>query len=364
MSKRGENIRKRKDGRWEARLLTNTGKYKSFYAYSYSEVKEKLRTSQEIQQKPKEIKPFNISFEELSKEWLSEKEIKDKQSTVAIYKGIINRHLMPYFKNINVSKIEKEQINQFVKFKNNQNSLSAKTLHDVTAVLLQILKYAQKQGYIAPLLYDITLPKAVKKELQILTPQEQAILVNSIKHNVSYENIGILLSLYTGLRLGEICALQWNDIDLKNGIVSITKTMQRISVQGEEQKTKVIVDTPKSQQSLRKIPLPDFLIFELKRLYVSCMPEAYILTGSMNKYIEPRAYQYKFKRILKDTGIRDINYHALRHTFATRAVEQYIDPKTVSELLGHSTVKFTLDKYVHPSITLKKESIEKLAVCY
>ncbi len=364
MPKRGENIRKRKDGRWEARILVDKGQYKSIYAQSYSELKIKIKQNNCTLPKTDNTDLFIITFEQLCDEWLNEKSIKDKQSTISIYRGIINKHLLPYFKSKNLIEIKTTDINQFIKSKSTETELRPKTIQDITAVLIQILKYAERQNYINPISYDITRPKIVKKELEILTLQEQTILTSKIKKNIQCENIGILLSLFTGLRLGEICALQWQDIDFKSGIISITKTMQRISTQDKEQKTRIIIDTPKSQKSQRKIPIPDFLYFELKRLSLNCSNEAYILTGSKEKYIEPRAYQYKFKKFLKETEIRDINYHALRHTFATRAIEQSIDVKTLSELLGHSTVNFTLERYVHPSITLKKQSIEKLAVCY
>lgn len=358
MSKRGENIHKRKDGRWEARILTETGKYKSVYASSYHLVKEKAKQPQICKAENMSIK--NISFEQMCKIWLKECELKNKQSTIARYNGIINKHLVPYFNN----KIDRNTINSFVKYKTFQCKLSAKTVQDITAVLIQILKYAERESIIEPINYDIIRPKIVKKELEVLTPSEQEVLINKIKQNINQDNIGILLSLYAGLRIGEICALQWKDIDLKNGIISITKTMQRISVSNQEHKTQIIIDTPKSQKSVRTIPVPDFLLPELKRLSFCCSSNAFVLTGSEKRFIEPRSYQYKFKKILESSKIRNINFHALRHTFATRAVEQNIDIKTLSEILGHSTVGFTLDRYVHPSFELKKQSIEKLVACY
>lgn len=221
--------------------------------------------------------------------------------------------------------------------------------------------------YIQNFNYSISRPTVHKKELEILTEDEQKRLVNAIKSEITYENIGILLSLYSGLRIGEICALQWQDINLQAGTISVTKSMQRISVADTATtgiKTAVIVDTPKSQKSIRTIPIPNFLQSELKKLSKNCSPASYVLTGSENSYTEPRAYQYKFKKYLKQAGIRDINFHALRHTFATRAIEQNIDVKALSEILGHATVNFTLERYVHISFNFKKQNIEKLTVCY
>ncbi len=362
MAKRGENIRKRKDGRWEARILTDTGKTKSIYAQSYSQLKEKIRKPQTEPENQRE----NILFKELSNKWLKESEIKNKQSTCAIYRGIIQRHILPYFGHMKANTIERNHINSFIAQKAFQGKLEVKTIHDITRVLMQIIKYGENLGYIHNFIYDITTPKLNRKELTVLTPTEQEKLVNLIKQDINCENIGILLSLYAGLRLGEICALQWGDIDLNLGIISVTKTMQRISATDKtvDTKTVIIIDTPKSQKSIRKIPIPYFLLTELKKLSKGCTDESYVLTSSKSRYTEPRTYQYKFKKYLKQSGIQDTNFHALRHTFATRAVEQNVDIKTLSEILGHSTVNFTLDRYVHPSFELKKQNMEKLVVCY
>ncbi len=362
MPKRGENIRKRKDGRWEARILTDTGKYKSIYANSYYEVKEKAKNTERNIKSPKLEQ--KLTFAQVCSEWIKENELKNKKSTTAMYTQLCNKHIIPYFGHLKPNDIDRNQINTFIKSKIFQKKLESKTIYDIVTVLLQIIKYAESQNYIYAFNYDVSMPSVHKKELEVLTKLEQQRFVTMIKHNITNENIGMLLSLYAGLRLGEICALQWQDIDLKEGIISITKTMQRIAVENKSTKTEIIIDTPKSQKSIRKIPVPDFLLYELKRLSQGCFDDSYLLTSSPSKFIEPRAYQYKFKKYLETANIRNINFHALRHTFATRAVEQGMDIKSLSEILGHSTVNFTLDRYVHPSISLKKQNIEKLAVCY
>ncbi len=364
MPKRGENIRKRKDGRWEARIPSENGKYKSIYANSYYAVKDKLKQHEESKQKTG--KHSILTFEQICQQWLHENEIKNKQSTIARYRNLCKNHIIPYFKHIKPNSIERNHVNDFIRYETYERKLEPKTTYDILTVLIQIIRFAESQGYIQGFQYDIAMPAVPKKELEILTETEQEKLVNLIKPKVTNENIGILLSLYAGLRLGEICALQWKDIDINAGIISVTKTMQRISATDEtsETKTVVIIDTPKSQKSIRKIPIPNFLLPELQTLSKGCCGNDYLLASNKYAYTEPRAYQNKFKKYLKQAGIRDINFHSLRHTFATRAVEQNMDIKTLSEILGHSTVNFTLDRYVHPSFNLKKQSIEKLAACY
>lgn len=369
MSKRGENIRKRKDGRWEARYTAENGKQKSIYAESYIAVKEKLKnpiTQKEPKQKATQAYTNQkISFRELCENWIKTSEIKNKQSTTARYKAIIKKHILPYFEKINTDQIKQSDINTFISRKTYQENLQTATISTILAVLKQILKYGQKQEYITPLHFEISIPSTRKKQLEILTETEQKALVEYIKEDITHENIGILLSLYAGLRIGEICALQWQDINLSTATISVTKTIQRVSEQNKitGKKTTVITDAPKSQKSIRKIPLPEFLRTELEKLSQNRKPSDYILTANQS-YTEPRTYQYKFKKYLTQAEIRNINFHALRHTFATRAVEQNIDVKTLSEILGHSTVNFTLDRYVHPSFNLKRQNIEKLAVCY
>ena len=368
MPKRGENIRKRKDGRWEGRILVEQAgkqKYKSVYANSYYEVKTKVKNF-ETTIPPKEKTAQNIDFESVCVQWLKENEIKNKQSTCARYKYIIEKYIFQNIKSVNITELKKEDINTLTRNLMYQNELSPKTVQDILNVLFQIIRFAENQNYIDGFNFSVTKPKLQKNDLQVLTPDEQEKLVIYLKANKNYESMGILLSLFLGLRLGEICALKWSDIDIQRKTISINKTMQRIinKDKNENGKTKIVIDTPKSQKSIRKIPIPEFLVSDLIDLSLNCSMNAYFLTGSINKFTEPRLFQYKFKKYVKESGINDINFHALRHTFATRAVEQNFDVKSLSEILGHSTVGFTLDRYVHPSFELKKQSIEKLVACY
>ena len=366
MPKRGENIRKRKDGRFEARLIdfykiNGKAHYKSFYAKTYGEVKQKMR----LFNKDNTIIKTKIKkqIEEISHEWLEKARLRLKQSSYCRYYSIVNNHILPYFKNHNITAITRETAEKFIDCK--LQKLSIKTVHDMTSVLIQILKFAERNCYISNFNYDIDLPKLHRKELEVLNITEEQKLNNYLKNNLTLENFGVILSKTTGIRIGELCALKWNDFNLDNGTVYINKTIQRIKNLNTtaKGKTKIIITTPKSQKSIREIPLSDVLISTIKKLYNKENSDTYILTNKI-KYIEPRIYQKKFKKILTQINIRNINFHSLRHLFATKAVENGFDIKSLSEILGHSTVRFTLDRYVHSSFELKRENMNKIASCF
>ncbi|MGN0477542.1 MAG: site-specific integrase [Ruminococcus sp.] len=172
--------------------------------------------------------------------------------------------------------------------------------------------------------------------------------------------MGIILALYTGIRLGELCALKWENICFDSNIIRIRHTMQRIQNNSinSTQKTKIIITEPKSLSSMRDIPLPKCIVEIVRRFQSN--PENYILTGNNFEFVEPRTMQNRFKKIIKDSGIEDKNFHVLRHTFATRCVEQGFETKSLSEILGHSNVNITLNRYVHSSLQLKRDNMDKL----
>lgn len=363
MARRGENIRKRADGRWEGRYIesySNSGKacYRSVYGTTYAETKEKLKQFKVL---GKREVSSQITVKDLCTEWLKTKSDSVKQSTYVKYYNVIEKHFIPYFKDIKAKYLTDEIVQELVL---NKSGLAIKTVHDMLSILIQIIKYGQSKNFIGYFNFDgIVYPKATNIELPVLRNSEFIKLVSYVQTNFEIQKIGILLSLFMGIRLGEICALQWSDVNFTDETISINKTMQRLKNLDEnaERKTKIVIDVPKSQKSIREIPVPSFLLQLLTeyRTY----DKAYLLSGTTD-YIEPRVYQQMFKRYLDECGIPDINFHALRHTFATRAVEQEFDIKSLSEILGHSSVKFTLERYVHPSDTYKKMNLEKMAVFY
>jgi len=373
MPRKGENIYKREDGRWEARYIKyyadGKAKYGYIYAKSYSEVKKlKMEVINGHIQKPMKT----IDTTELFTKWLERKKINVKQSTYSKYYNIIYTHIIPHFKNIKISDLNTDMIDNFIiekkenGRKDGQGGLSNVTVCNILSVVKGVLYFAEREKYISCPTDNICKPKIISKEMRVLTIKEQETLEQHLESDLDCSKLGILICLYTGVRLGEICALKWNDIDLDNGIMKVRKTLQRITNidKSEESKTKIIIDTPKSKKSLRDIPLPNFLIEILKSFKNSFPSNSYVISKDCIEYVEPRTYQNRFKAYLKECSIKNVNFHALRHTFATRCVELGVDIKSLSEILGHSNVSITLNKYVHSSSQQKKSQMNKLEQLY
>ena len=199
-------------------------------------------------------------------------------------------------------------------------------------------------------------PSKIRTPLKTFTISEQKRIFQYLSSNITPENSGLLLCLQTGLRLGEICGLQWKDIDFNNQTVSISRTLQRIYIKENNRSySKTVTTIPKTRNSFRTIPVSSDFLDAVKSLYKS--PDYHFITNS-EKYIEPHSYRYYYKKILKHLKIQPLPFHSLRHTFATQAVELGIDCKTISEILGHSNVNTTLNLYIHPKIEYKRQCIK------
>lgn len=372
MPRRGENIWKRKDGRWEARYIkgrTADGRaiYGSVYAKTYRDVKQKRREAiSALTLQPSE--ESKITMKTVVKEFLADKKPKVKPSTYTRYVENAEWYIVPALGNIVISNLSQEIIDQFsshlqLNGKKNGGALSPKTVKDILAVLRQTVKYAIKKKYISNPGFIIEVPKQSKHSIQIFSRKEQDKLERISLSEEDPLRYGIYLSLYTGLRIGELCALRWDDLDLEKAILSVNHTVLRIRDynQGTGKKTKLIIETPKTDSSLRQIPLPDAINQRLLQIKMnSAAPDmAFFLTGT-SKLIEPRNYYEKYKKYLKEVNLEGYNFHALRHTFATRCIEKGIDPKALSEILGHASVQITLDRYVHPTMDTKRNCMEKL----
>lgn len=305
-----------------------------------------------------EINVRRIKFEQLSNNWLAMKKGEIKESSYANYSYFLQKYWMPNLGNLTIKELEEFNFNQIISELNIY--LSPKTVRDCVSILKAILYYAEQEYSCNMRIRKIVGPKLHKEPLLILNKREKNKLEKHCLELNTLKLLGIIISLNTGIRIGEMCALKWKNIDLDKREIRIRNTLERIYSE-KEKKTKVIIDTPKSITSTRNIPITDkiySILIKLKKLY---KPEDFFLTGKPEKFIEPRNYQSTFKKILKESKIRKAyTFHILRHTFATNCIEVGMDIKSLSEVLGHANVEITLNKYVHSSYKRKKKFLEKL----
>lgn len=369
MSKKDKNIYKGKDGRKECKYIkkknyNGQNVYRYLYLNKHFEAKSKIKNIDYIFSQNKKI--YNpLKFSSIIGSWLNNIKFHVKESTFAHYHTVIKNHLLPHLGECRISEINDDYMERYVK-ELVSSGLSNKTINDILTLLKSVIKYAKSKNIMLSCNLNNLSVKNTKCEAKTLTVQEQKKLTAFLISNINYKNLGILLSLYTGIRIGEVCALCWSDINMDEKIILINKTMLRIknsfyeTDEVSEKKTKVIISTPKTVCSVRNIPIPDFLFSIIKEMYAN--NNSYILTNQIDKYIEPRTMQYYFKKILKQCSIDDVKFHSLRHTFATRCIECGFDIKTLSEILGHSSTRITLDRYVHSSMDFKRINMGKLSL--
>jgi integrase len=272
-----------------------------------------------------------------------------KLSSYSKYLGDIGRYIIDSdISNIYVNELCQADIESFI-----ESKMELKSNRYRISLLKRILsKYRQD--------LDFTVNRKREKYMpKVIHSNEYMIFFEYLIQEIDLQKLGILIALLTGLRIGEVCGLKWCDIDFTNRVIYIRRTVQRIKNPelDTEKKTVVIVDTPKTADSERIIPLQAILLDILVKF--KSRKEFYIVTGKKN-CTEPRTLENWIKKHLELAGVNDINFHALRHTFATRCIEKEVDPKTLSELLGHADVSFTFSRYVHPSMEQKRKDLEKL----
>ena len=299
----------------------------------------------------------NISYIKIVNDWLEFKKNNIKYSTYIKYKYYIDKYIYDYFNKYNFKKLNSNDINNFF-LKDNINKLSDSTKKLLFVIIKSSIKYGTNKGYRKTNI-DINISFKIKKEdISYLTINEQDKLENYIKNNINIRNIMILTALYTGVRIGELCTIKCSDIDIINNTISINKTVQRIKEENNN-KTILLIDKPKTENSIRIVPVPKFIIDYLKK-YIT-KKDTYIFTGS-NSPKDPRSVEKYFSNLLRKLNIRHLNFHSLRHTYATRLKENKIDIKVISELLGHSDWKITEGIYVHATFEHKRRSIKELEI--
>lgn len=360
MSRKGESIFKRKDGRFEGRYIKkyvdNKAIYGYVYAKTYNECKKKRNLKVINIKINKPIKKTNYNLNQLINIWLNNK--KDiKESTYTKYYNVIEEHIKNEIGLIKVNKIDNKIVNEYLNNKLNngrkdkQGGLSKNTVYAISNILKQVFK----ENNINIEMMKISTNIGVGKSLYSNERKELIDHLNEINNNIS---LGIKLSLILGLRKGEVCGIKLSDIDLDNKVLYINHIVTRIKVFNEYKKTKLILSTPKTSKSKRILPIPDKLINELEIIKNKYNNNYFLLTNS-EKYMDPRTYYNYYKKYLNEINL-NYTYHDLRHTFATNCVELGIDYKSLMELLGHSSITTTMNVYVHPTINSKRIFINQL----
>lgn len=374
MSKRGDNIHKRKDGRWEGRYTKGRKAdgsihYGSVYGKTYREVKDKLSAVKKQSVGQNRLPPAERTFGDVLELWIENNRVRLKGGTINKYQNLIDAHIISELGNLKLSELTSTVINQFLnqKLQNGRidqcGGLSASYVRSIRLVINAALMFAVEAGMCPPLKTPILKPAKKKREITVLSVEEQRKLEKNLCGTPDPIRAGILISLHTGLRIGEVCALSWEDIDFHNKIMKIRHTVARVKNTDDKcTVTKLILDTPKTQSSVRDIPISTSLLPILKEIH-RISASAYVISENAG-FVSPRTYEYRYHKLLEECGVTPVNYHALRHTFATRCIEAGVDVKSLSEILGHANVSITLDTYVHSSMDLKRSQLEKLSIIY
>lgn len=356
------NLYQRKDGRFESRI-PNGKKSDGKRAFLYVLARTKEQCIERVQVICQQNRPQGycaLTVAELFSEWHRTILHRVKESTAANYTMKAEKHILPAFGDREVSSVTANHIYDFIAEKQ-KAGFSHRYISDIVILMKTVFKYAVRVYKIFNPLDGIILPKKKSPEIQLLDESEQKALQHYIGTHQNRSTMGTALSMTTGLRIGELCPLQWKDIDLEKRILTVKKTMQRIQCPTATSKTKLIITDPKSESSRRQIPIPDCMMGFL--LKFKGEDDEYILTGT-DKPIEPRAMQYRFRTILKNAKLPSVHFHALRHIFASNCIKLGFDVKALSELLGHSSVEITLNRYVHSSFDQKREYMKRVQMAF
>lgn len=369
MPRRGTNVYKRKDGRWEGRVRKKGAtpgerKYISVYGKSYQEAREK---TERLRQEIKKGNTENIAamtINEAANEWLSDKASYWKPSTYAAYQNMLGKYIIPFLGKHKVTQISNQVMHEFmlqIQTKEDGSLLSNNYVHSVCVVLIMLLSHIKKK-YICDFLIPENPALASRPKPLILPGEKSLILLEDylLKRTDDDTCLGILVAFHTGIRIGELCALTWEDIDLSEEVIHINKNIQRVSNRQEKESgTEILFQHPKTNTSFRDIPIPPILLSHVRAYEPQ---KGYLVKGKKTAWAEPRTLQYRFEKILKECNIQPFHFHMLRHCFATRCIDRGFDIKSLSEILGHSNVQITLNLYVHSSM-LRKKQLMNLFVC-
>ncbi len=368
MSRKGDNIYKRKDGCRKAHCRCDVSfegraTHRSVRTYTFTEYQDKAdKLNQEKSHTKRETSTER--FGNLLERWLESNRIKVKASTENKYRYMVELHIKPLLGDYEISQLSTQIINDFLSTKlsgdNNTKQLSPSYVRTIAIIINSALKFASDAGIYEKTKCVINKPQVPKRELQILTLEEQNKYEEIFKEDNSLVALGSLIAIHTGMRIGEICALQWSDVNLSENLIYVRHTVTRIKNDDNTTKTKLIIDSPKTISSARVIPVSSALQPLLSEAYKNRVSD--FVVSNKKTCIDTRTFDYKYRKILTSKGMKPVCFHTLRHTFATRCVESGVDIKSLSEILGHSSVSITMDIYVHSSLDNKRNQLEKLYV--
>ncbi len=358
MPRRGNNIYKRADGRWEGRILKEDifpgeARYKYVYGKTYGETRKKMETVR--QSMKKHCPDCQITVEEAVNLWLKGKKDFWKVTTYFAYCNLTRKYIIPILGSCKISEIDDRMLDKFVgKIRHNEKGrvLSNGYLHNICSVIIMVLHYMKSKHHFAVEIPDNPVALCRKNTMMLPGDHDLKRLEDYLFSHMTEDgtSLGILTSLYTGIRIGELCALKWESINLREEVICVRQNIQRVKIADS---TAIVFQTPKTVTSTREIPIPPVLLpFFVK---YKGGDEEFLVKGKKKDYAEPRTMEYRLSRILEKCSIKQFHFHMLRHTFATRCITMGFDVKSLSELLGHSNIQTTLNLYVHSSKQHKKQ---------
>lgn len=303
-------------------------------------------------------KMSNKTIREIAEAWKEYKRPYVKQSTMAAYVLILENHIIPCFGDSD--SLHEKNVQAFV-LQKLKGGLSIKSVKDMLMVLRMVMKFGVKNEWMNYCEWDIKYPTfSANKELEVLSVVNHKRILEYVQTHFTLKGLGMYISLSTGLRIGEICALKWSDFNLEDGTITVNRTIERIYIiEGGKKHTELVINTPKTKNSCRQIPMSKELLAMVKPLKKLVNNDFYVLTNG-ERPTEPRTYRNYYDNLMAKLGIPKLKYHGLRHSFATRCIEAGCDYKTLSVLLGHSNISITLNLYVHPNMEQKKRCIAKM----
>lgn len=378
MARHGENIYKRKDGRYEGRYVTGkksngTTRFGYVYGMRYTDVKKRLLEKKaEIQQT---IHPDaavrGMTVEKWMRSWLETDLLGGiKPSSYLTYLNQMNRHILPCLGRMQMASITPEMVHSFLECLQ-AKGLGENTVRGIYRLLSAAMRAALDDGIITKNpCRKICVKRGERVQQRVFSREEQKKVEKTLSQG---EDLTALFAMYTGLRLGEICGLRWSDINWENGTATVCRTVQRLKRMDTDKclkcgdaKTYLMIGSPKSPSSCRTIPIPTFLLKRLeiqkKQRSAAQLTTGYIF-GTGMRAADPRTIQRRFAGVVRRLEIPDAHFHTLRHSYATRLLEMGVDVKTVSQLLGHSSAKTTLDCYAHSLLDQQRSAVAKLSAC-